>query len=100
MGYHKIGQKMADHYSQIKTNLQNALLSELSSKTHLKVAIERFSRAAPIRPMGVFDLNLASEASILGLLLTYIIVLFQFKVSDNFTPIEGGIEQHNTTCNR
>ena len=99
MGYHSIGQKMANHYSQIKTNLQNALLFELSSKTHLEVAIERFSRAAPIRPMDVFDLNLASGASILGLLVTYLIVLFQFKIGDNFAPTEGGIERQNSTCN-
>ena len=41
-----------------------------------------FSSRAPIRPMDVFDMNYASGASILGLMLTYMIILLQFKLSD------------------
>ena len=64
---------------------QNTLLRELPSKArhNLEVAVERFSKPAPIRPLDVFNLNLASGASIVGLILTYIIVLLQFKVSED-----------------
>ena len=89
---------MVRHCVQIKTNLQNALLLELPSKSHLEVTIERFSMSSPIRPMDMFDLNGGSAMSILGLLLTYLIVLFQFKVSDNFLP-SIGTEMLNSNSN-
>ena len=41
-----------------------------------------FSSRAPIRPMDVFDMNYSSGASIMGLILTYMIILLQFKVSE------------------
>ena len=63
------------------------LLLDLPSKSYLEVTIERYSRSAPIRPMGIFDLNSGSAMSIAGLLLTYLIVLFQFKLTDNFTRV-------------
>ena len=62
------------------------LLLDLPSKSYLEVTIERYSRSSPIRPMDTFDLNSGSAMSIAGLLLTYLIVLLQFKVSDNFSP--------------
>ena len=89
MSYHSVVQKMVRHCAQIKTNLQNALLLELPSKSHLEVTIERFSMSSPIRPLDMFDLNASSAMSIFGLLLTYLIVLFQLKVSDNFMPSNG-----------
>ena len=78
------GQRMSNKCSKIKINLQNALLLELPSKTrkHVKIALERFSTSAPIRPKDMFDLNLASGASIAGMVLTYIIVLYSFKFGD------------------
>ena len=65
------------------------LLLDLPSKSYLDVTIERYSRSSPIRPMDIFDLNSGSAMSIAGLLLTYLIVLFQFKVSDNYTNVES-----------
>ena len=41
-----------------------------------------FSSRAPICPMDVFDMNYSSGASIMGLILTYMIILLQFKVSE------------------
>ena len=41
-----------------------------------------FSSRAPIRPMDTFDMNYSSGASIVGLILTYMIILMQFKVSE------------------
>jgi len=85
VGFQRIGQKMQNHCARIKIDLQNTLLRELPSKArhHMEVAVERFSKPAPIRPLDVFNLNLASGASIVGLILTYIIVLLQFKVSED-----------------
>ena len=41
-----------------------------------------FSTRSPIRPMDAFDMNYSSGASIVGLILTYMIILLQFKVSE------------------
>ena len=90
---------MVRHYAQIKTNLQNAMLLDLPSKSHLEVTIERFTRPSPIRPMDMFDLNYASAMSIFGLLLTYLIVLFQFKASDNYLPSDMDLSKCNSTYN-
>ena len=86
LSYHNIGEKIACHYAHIKTNLQRAMLLDSESKTFLEVTIENFSKSAPLRPRNTFGINYASGLSILGLLLTYLIVLFQFKVSDDFSP--------------
>lgn len=39
-------------------------------------------RRCPIRPKDIFSLNHSTLASLSGLILTYIIVLIQFKVAD------------------
>ena len=70
------------------------MLLDSESKTYLEVTIENFSKSAPLRPRNTFGLNYASGLSILGLLLTYLIVLFQFKVSDNFSPIVDDMPEH------
>ena len=41
--------------------------------------LSSYTSRAPIRPMDIFDLNYASGASITGLILTYMIILLQFK---------------------
>ena len=75
---------MSNECAKIKTNLQNILLLDLPAKSqkHVEVVVERFSKSAPIRPKDMFDLNLANGASILGLILTYLIVLYSFKFGD------------------
>lgn len=47
----------------------------------MAVLIQRWSRSAVIRPMDAFDLGRSTTISLYGLLLTYIIVLLQFKFS-------------------
>ena len=41
-----------------------------------------FSSEGPIRPKNIFNLNMASLASTAGLLITYFIVLVQFRAGD------------------
>ncbi len=83
----QVGQELCDHYSSIRENLQAASVTHAeslskSSMRQLDVLIDQFSRPAPIRPKNVFDLNLASGASVSGLMLTYLIVMLQFKLSE------------------
>ena len=42
-----------------------------------------FSNEGPIRPKNIFNLNFASLASTAGLLITYLIVLVQFRVGED-----------------
>ena len=41
--------------------------------------IEDFSNESPLRPLDIFCLNRSSAASHAGLMITYLIVLLQFK---------------------
>ena len=86
------GQKLCDHFSAIKENLEDFSMHfsnklEDEEARRLDVLISRFSSAdsadSPIRPCDVFNLNTASFVSIGGIILTYLIVLLQFKLSAN-----------------
>ena len=72
----------------MKERHQELLIVESSrvspmERAQAEVLIDRFGRAAPIRPLDVFDVNYATAASVSGLILTYVIVLLQFKMSDS-----------------
>ena len=80
------GQKMCDQFYAIKKNLEDVCVT--SSKNldsedakKLDVLISRFAETSPIRPCGVFDMNAANFVSIGGIILTYLVVLLQFKFS-------------------
>ena len=86
------GQELCDHFSAIKENLEDfsmhfASKMEEEEARRLDILISRFSSAdgdqAPIRPCDVFNLNTASFVSIGGMILTYLIVLLQFKLGAN-----------------
>ncbi len=83
------GQRAADTFRAIKSVLQKTVVSAVressldeEERARLDVLVERFSTEAPIQPMHVFNVNFATGASLSGLVLTYIIVLLQFKVGD------------------
>ena len=59
------------------------LLNDLSKQEELQLnnLIGDFKKA-PIRPMDIYNLNRASLASVMGTVLTYLIVLLQFKVAE------------------
>ena len=60
----------------------NRLTAEKTLEIDTLVDWLSFSSRAPIRPMDTFDMNYSSGASIVGLILTYMIILMQFKVSE------------------
>ena len=78
------GQKLCNVYGKIKLNLQKFMGShklEDMENIQLNILIDQFSVAAPIRPYDVYNLNYASGFSVDGLMITYIIVLLQFKLA-------------------
>lgn len=82
------GQVLCNHFASIKDNLENMSLIfarhlDFEEERKLRVLISRFSTPSPIRPCDVFDMNTASFVSISGIILTYLIVLLQFKLSVN-----------------
>ena len=84
-----VGQKLCDDVSEARERIQRMRLDNAKRLTAAEI-LEMdtlidwlsFSSRAPIRPMDVFDMNYSSGASILGLILTYMIILLQFKVTE------------------
>ena len=92
------GQELCDHFSGIRENLEAASIELSRSADHhpererrLQVLIARFSATtnSPVRPCDVFNMNAANFVSIGGIVLTYIIVLLQFKHSSGSGATEG-----------
>ena len=54
---------------------------EERQRMRLALLIERFSLPSPIRPLDMFDLNRASLLGINNTILTYLVILLQFKGS-------------------
>ena len=54
---------------------------EERQRRELALLIERFSLPSPIRPLDMFDLNRASLLGINNTILTYLVILLQFKGS-------------------
>ena len=50
-------------------------------RRELALLIDRFSLPSPIRPLDMFDLNRASNLGINNTILTYLVILLQFKGS-------------------
>jgi hypothetical protein len=78
------GQRLCDSFARVKKSLQDLFIAKANiltakERAQMDVLTERYSKDSPMRPMGVFSLNRASGTSISGLILTYIIVLLQFK---------------------
>ena len=72
------GQKLCDSYAKIRDRLQDIQIYEANDDVILSVLIDRFSRP-PIRPWDLYDLRFSSGLSMDGLIVTYVIVLLQFK---------------------
>ena len=83
-----VGQKLCDHFTGIRENMEAASIKMSRSPDpekdrQLQVLIARYSATttSPMRPCDVFNMNAANFVSIGGIVLTYIIVLLQFKHS-------------------
>ena len=87
------GQAFCCHFAAIKENLESILMvfaRQLDSEEEkkLEILISRFStKSSPIRPCDVFDVNTSSFISISGIIITYLIVLLQFKL--NAKPLDN-----------
>jgi hypothetical protein len=65
----------------VQTKKYSAPLLYLQDNVQLAGSVQKSNPIpAPIRPMGIFDLNRASLASMLGVITTYSIVLLQLKM--------------------
>ncbi len=81
------GQDLASGYRSVRSALLGIVVERSETLTpkeqaEILILVDHFSTPAPVRPMDVFNLNYGSGASIVGLVLTYIIVLLQFKMGD------------------
>ena len=65
---------------QLSLEEKNVNLS-VSEERKMNNLISAFKRS-PIRPMGIYNLDRASLASVATTVLTYLIVLLQFKVTE------------------
>ena len=55
-------------------------------------------RDSPITPLSAFSVSTSTLLSSFGTIITYLIVLLQFKVSEQSGDIQDG-QEHNTTRN-
>ena len=56
-----------------------------AERSALSMLIGRLDTPSPIRPSGAIDLNHNTRLVALGLTMTYIVVLFQFKIGESPT---------------
>ena len=80
--YTRIGQALSEVYLEIQDRLDKLLfLDGINDKQRreLEFLVRRFSVRAPIRPLDMFDMNSANFAVISNIMMTYVIILMQFK---------------------
>ena len=83
------GQCLSNKYARIQQNLDHISINfadKLARKQEkkLEVLISHFSAAcSPVRPCDVFNMDAANFVSVGGLIITYLIVLLQFKVGES-----------------
>ena len=82
--YTHIGQALSKAYFDINNGLEELLLLDGIRgrlRRELELLVHRFSITSPIRPLDMFDMNSANFAVILNIMLTYVVILMQFKGS-------------------
>lgn len=82
------GQKIEGHVAQLRHNLRKYLVNNYKTiaeetRFNLEMLMERFQETTGIKTWDSFPLNYSSALSLTGSILTYFIVLLQFKISDN-----------------
>ncbi len=81
-----MGQLPNDLYKDVRENLQDLKIRfnrhlDDDSDLRLDILIDRFSASGPIVPKNFFEMNYSSSAAIVGTVVTYLIVLIEFKSS-------------------
>ena len=82
-GFANLGQALGDAFGANKRSLEKlqALEDGMTDeqRRELNLLISLFSNPAPIRPWDLFDLNHSTTLSINNTVLTYLVILLQFK---------------------
>ena len=82
-GFANLGQALGDEFGGNKKALEQlqALKDDMTDgqRRELNLLISMFSNPAPIRPCDTFDLNHSSTLSFNNTILTYLVILLQFK---------------------
>ena len=82
--YTCIGQALSKAYSNTNEGLDKVLLLEgigVQQRREIEFLVNRFSTTSPIRPLDMFDMNSANFAVMHNIMLTYVVILMQFKGS-------------------
>ena len=82
------GQGLSNNYARIRQNLEHISINfadnlKRKEERQLEVLISHFSCPCPVRPCDIFNMNSANFVSVGGLIITYLIVLMQFKLGDS-----------------
>ena len=82
------GQSLTNKYARIRQNLEHISIHladnlERKEERQLEVLISHFSCPCPVRPWDIFNMNSANFVSVGGLIITYLIVLMQFKLGNS-----------------
>ena len=68
----------------------------VEESVQLEVLIGKFSERCPIQPLDLMNLNLRTVASLGGLTITYVLVLFKFKLGDKETDVQTNLLNNAT----
>ena len=89
------GQEICNRYAKIRQHLQITSITfagklEFKEQRRLEVLISHFSATpSPVRPWDVFNMNTANFVSVGGIIITYLVVLLQFKLNEPIHNIRG-----------
>jgi hypothetical protein len=62
--------------------MENMEYFDESTTARMNILIDNFATISPIRPLDSFNLNWSTGIAACGVLMTYIVVLLQFRISD------------------
>ncbi len=99
------GQRACSLYAKVREQLQRERTRQSDRLSHkvlakLDLLLSRLAQhASPLRPLGVFSIDRATAVSLAGVILTYMVVLLQFKVGDVGTVeyYAGRLDRTNVT---
>ncbi len=82
--YQEVGQSSNTLYFNVRRNLEDIRRSQArqlsdEDNVRLEVLIDRFSAAGPLTPKNSFEMNYSSYAGIVSTIVTYLIVLIEFR---------------------
>ncbi len=81
------GQKLATGSENLSDSLENFCTKEAhrmsaNSIFEFNAMIKSFGAKTPIRPLDLFDLKMSSGLSAFSMLVTYVVIILQFKIGE------------------